>query len=104
MEILEEYTQRLLDLLAPLLYRFPPSHYVAILLGVMNTCIFYLRFGSGLLLFVPYLVIGSGASMLGVTVGQQMPSSWPTIGDVNVVAATVSTWIVLFIARSLRLW
>ena len=99
----EEYTIRLLNFMAPLLQKLPPAYYVGGLLGVINTCVFYLRFGKGLLLFFPYLVVGTAAAIVGLTVGKQLPTSGPFLGEVNVIITVATTWIALFIARSLRL-
>ena len=102
-EMVEEYTVRLLNALEPTVSRVPPPMYVGTLLGIVNTCLFYLRFGRGLRLFLPYLALGSGAAVVGVTAGTQLPESGLMLGDVNVMPTIVSTWLVLFVARSLRL-
>lgn len=99
----EEYTVRFLTFVGPVLWKLPPAYYVGGLLGIINTCLFYLRFGRGLLLFFPYLVVGAAAAIVGLTVGQQLPATGPFLGEVNVAATVVTTWIALFIARSLRL-
>jgi len=101
--MVEEYTIRLLDSMAPLLTRVPPAYYVGTLVGVINTCIFYVRFGRGLLLFLPYLLVGTAAAIVGLTVGRQLHDVGPFVGEVNVAATTISTWCCLFVARSLRL-
>lgn len=101
--MVEEYTVRLLNALEPTVSRVPPPMYVGTLLGIVNTCLFYFRFGRGLRLFPPYLVLGSAAAIIGVTAGMQLPDSGPMLGDVNVAATIASTWLVLFVARSLRL-
>ncbi len=101
--MIEEYTVRLLNTLMPFISRVPPPFYVGALLGIINTCLFYLRFGRGLKLFFPYLTLGAAAALVGLTVGKQMPASGPMLGDVNVAITTVSTWGFLFVARSLRL-
>ncbi|MCL4535142.1 MAG: hypothetical protein M1370_08305 [Bacteroidetes bacterium] len=101
--MVEEYTLRLLNNLAPVFSRVPPPYYVGTLLGIINTCLFYLRFGKGLKLFLPYLALGAGAALVGLTVGRQLPDSGPMLGEVNVAATTIATWALLFIARSLRL-
>ncbi|MGI5837181.1 MAG: hypothetical protein ACOX87_11950 [Chloroflexota bacterium] len=103
MVVIEEYTIRFLTFIEPSLNRFPPSYYVGGLLGVINTCIFYLRFGRGLLLFFPFLVIGAAASIVGLTIGKQLPASGPFIGEINVATTVITTWFALFVARSLRL-
>ncbi len=103
MEMVEEYTLRLLNSLTPVLSRVPPPYYVGTLVGIINTCLFYLRFGRGLKLFLPYLVLGAGAALVGLTVGKQLPNSGPMLGEVSIVATTFATWAFLFIARSLRL-
>lgn len=101
--MIEEYTLRLLNALAPVTTGVPPPFYVGTLLGIINTCLFYLRFGRGLKLFLPYLALGAAAALVGLTVGRQLPDPGPMLGDVNVVATTVATWTFLFVARSLRL-
>ncbi|MGE5618136.1 MAG: hypothetical protein ACM3US_02635 [Sphingomonadaceae bacterium] len=101
--MIEEQTLRFLNTLTPIISKVPPPYYVGALLGIVNTCLFYLRFGRGLKLFLPYLVLGSGAALMGLTVGAHLPGSGPMLGDVNVVATTLATWVILFVARSLRL-
>lgn len=101
--MVEEYTLRLLNTLTPYISRVPPPYYVGTLLGIINTCLFYLRFGRGFKLFIPYLVLGAGAALVGLTVGRALPDSGPMLGEVNLVATTIATWAFLFIARSLRL-
>ncbi|MHB0868367.1 MAG: hypothetical protein ACYC66_14385 [Chloroflexota bacterium] len=103
MEMIEEQTIRFLNTLTPIITKVPPPYYVGTLLGVINTCLFYLRFGRGLRFFLPYLGLGSAAALVGLTIGRQLPDSGPMLGDVNVAATTVATWAFLFIARSLRL-
>jgi hypothetical protein len=101
--MIEDYTLRFLNSLTPFISRVPPPYYVGTLLGIINTCIFYLRFGKGVKLFIPYLALGAGAALVGLTVGTQLPDSGPMLGDVNVAATSFATWAFLFIARSLRL-
>ncbi len=101
--MIEDQTIRLLNSLSPFISKVPPPYYVGTLVGVINTCLFYLRFGRGLKLFLPYLAIGAAAALVGLTVGKQLPDSGPMLGDVNLVATTVATWTFLFVARSLRL-
>jgi hypothetical protein len=101
--VIEEQTVHLLDALRPIFALITPAVYVATLLGMINSCVFYLFLGRGLRLFLPYLAIGSAAAVLGMTVGRQLPESGPSIGDVSVVAASISAWTILFIARALHL-
>lgn len=101
--MVEEYTIRFLTFIEPSINKLPPSYYVGGLLGVINTSLFYLRFGHGLLLFLPYLVVGAAASIVGLTIGKQLPASGPFIGEINVAATVITTWFALFVARSLRL-
>ncbi len=102
MAVAEEYTLRFLNSMEPLLCRIPPAYYVGGLLGIINSCLFYLRFGHGLMLFFPFLVVGCAGAILGLTVGTQLPEMGPSLGDVNLVATVAACWIALFIARSLR--
>ncbi len=101
--MVEEYTLRLLNTLTPILSKVPPPYYVGTLVGIINTCVFYLRFGRGMKLFLPYLALGAAGALVGLTVGTQLPHSGPMLGEVNVAATSVATWGFLFIARSLRL-
>ena len=100
---MEEYTVRFLNAFSPLLSRVPAPYYIGALLGIINSCLFYLGFGRGFRRFVPYLAVGAAGALLGVTIGRQLPDTGPLIGDVNVIAACASCWAVLFVARSLRL-
>jgi hypothetical protein len=54
-------------------------------------------------LFIPFVMIGAAAAVIGVTVSRQLPESGPTIGEVDLVAASVATWVALLIARAFRL-
>ncbi|HEX2924391.1 MAG TPA: hypothetical protein VHS06_11980 [Chloroflexota bacterium] len=101
--MIEEYTLRLLNTLTPAISRVPPPYYVGTLLGIINCCVFYLRFGRGLKLFLPYLIIGAAGALVGLTVGRQLPDSGPMLGEVNVIVTSLAAWICLFVARSLRL-
>ncbi len=101
--MIEEQTTRFLGAIQPLLVTVPPTTYIATLIGIINTALFYIGFGRGARMFVPYLLIGSIAAVIGVTVGRQLPETGPLIGDASVAAGTVFTWTILFIARSLRL-
>ena len=101
--MIEQYTVQFLNALEPTISRVPPPFYVGTLLGIINTCLFYLGFGRGLRLFSPYLALGAAGALVGLTVGRQLPDSGPTLGEVNVVATVAATWTILFIARSLRL-
>ncbi len=102
-DVIEQYTAHLLNALEPTISRVPPPYYVGTLLGVVNTCLFYLGFGRGFKLFLPYLALGVAGALMGLTAGTQLPDSGPMLGEVNVVATVASTWTILFIARSLRL-
>ena len=100
---MEEYTVRFLNIVSPHLSRVPPPYYVGALLGIINSCLFYLGFGRGFWRFLPYLIVGAAGALLGVIIGRQIPDTGPMMGDVNVIAACASCWVVLFVARSLRL-
>jgi hypothetical protein len=100
---IDEQTLRLLDALQPVIAVVPPPVYFAVLLGIINSCVFYIVFGRGFKLFVPYVVLGSAAAVLGITVGKQLPETGPLMGDASIVAACISTWTILFIARSMHL-
>jgi len=100
--VAEEYTIRFLNSMEPLLCRIPPAYYVGGLLGIINSSLFYLRFGRGLMLFFPFLVVGCAGAIAGLTVGTQLPEMGPSLGDVNLASTVVASWIALFIARSLR--
>ena len=102
--MIEEQTARFLDLLRPQMVNLPPSVYLAVLLGVINCSAFYLLgIGRGFRLFLPYLILGAAAAVAGALVGEQLPETGPLMGNVSVAAASVSTWTVLLIARSMRL-
>lgn len=101
--MIEEQTARFLDALHPILAIVPPPVYTAILIGIINSCLFYIGFGRGLARFVPYLILGSAGAILGLTLGKQLPNTGPMIGDVSVAAVCISTWTILFIARGMRL-
>lgn|GEM_PF-1541291 len=101
--MIEDFTLRLLNSLTPAISKVPPPYYVGALLGIINSCLFYLRFGRGFRLFLPYVVLGAAAALVGLTVGRQLPDSGPMIGEVNVVVTSLATWVCLFVARSLRL-
>ena len=102
--VIEEHTVRFLNVLVPGLSGVPPSYYVGALAGIINTCLFYLAgFGRGFKLFVPFLAVGTAGAIVGLTVGRQLPETGPQLGEVSVLATTVSTWTILFVARSLRL-
>ena len=102
--MIEEQTIRLLDLLRPAISDLSPIFYLAALLGIVNCSVFYLfGFGRGFKLFIPYLVLAAAAAVGGAVVGTQLPETGPLIGDVSIAAASISTWTVLLIARSLRL-
>ncbi len=102
--MIEEYTVRFLNAVVPALSEVPPSYYLGALIGIINTCLFYLAgFGRGFKLFVPFLAIGAAAAIVGLTVGRQLPESGPQLGEVSIPATTLSTWTILFVARSLRL-
>lgn len=102
--MIEEQTIRFLDLLRPFISDLSPVIYLAVLLGIVNCAAFYLvGLGRGFRLFVPYLLLASAAAVGGAIVGEQLPDSGPLIGDVSIVAASASTWVVLLIARSLHL-
>ncbi len=101
--MIEEYTLRLLNTLSPAMSRVPPSYYVGALVGIINCCLFYLRFGRGFKLFIPYLALGAAGAIVGLTVGKQLPDSGPMLGEVNIVVTSLAVWICLFVARSLRL-
>ena len=55
---MEEYTVRFLNAVSPHLSRVPPPYYVGALLGIINSCLFYLGFGRSFRLFLPYLAWG----------------------------------------------
>ena len=101
--MIEEQTARFLNTLQPLLVFVSPPIYLATLIGIVNSSVFYIGFGRGLARFVPYLILGSGAAILGLMVGKQLPNAGPQLGDVSVIAVSVCTWSILFIARGLRL-
>ncbi len=101
--VMEEHTVRFLNAIMPTVSTASPVVYLGTLVGVINTCLFYFLFGRGLKLFLPYLILGAAGSVVGLTVGEQLPESGPMLGELHVVAATIATWAVLFIARSLRL-
>lgn len=101
--VVEQYTVLLLNALQPTLVGVPPIYYLGALIGIINGCVFYLRFGRGLKRFLPYLGLGAAGAIAGITVGEQMPETGLMLGDVNMAAASFGTWIILFIARSIRL-
>lgn len=101
-EMIEEQTARLLDLARPALAGVSPTVYVAALLGLINSALFYVGLGRGLRLYIPYLVLGAAGAVGGAMVGRQLPETGPMIGDVSIVIASAATWIVLLIARSMR--
>ena len=76
--------------------------FVGGLLGIANSCVFFLLFGRGFRLFIPFLLLGTAAAIGGVVVAKQLPESGPMLGEVNILIASVATWLILFIARSLR--
>jgi LysM repeat protein len=100
---LERYTERFLRWMGPLLQGSPPFAFVGALVGMVNSSLFYLVLGRSLRLFVPFLFLGTAAAVIGVTVSRQLPQSGTVIGEVDLVAASVATWIILLIARSFRL-
>ncbi len=101
--MIEEYTVRLLDTLRPVISSMAPATYVSVLLGVINACAFYLVISRRFRFFIPCLVLGALAAVGGTTVGSHLPETGPLIGEVSVVAASLSTWTILLIARSIRL-
>ena len=101
--MIQELTAQFLNLLQPLLATVSPPVYLAVLIGLVNSCVFYIGFGRGLARFVPYLVIGSAGAILGLAAGEQLPNTGPLLGEVSVVAVSVCAWSILFIARGMRL-
>ena len=101
--MIDEYTVRFLNAIAPVLSGVSPSLYVGSLLGIINTCVFYLFLGRGLKLFPAFLAVGIAGALVGVAVGGQVSAWGPLLGEVHLVAASLSTWAFLFVARSLRL-
>ncbi len=100
--MIEEQTARLLDMARPVLIALPPAVFVAVLLGLMNSAVFYVGLGRGLRLFVPYLILGAAGAAGGAMIGRQLPEGGPMIGDVSVVSTSVAAWVVLLIARSMH--
>lgn len=101
--VIEEQTVRLLDFLLPTISLLSPPAFLGILIGLICGSAFYLIFGRGLGLFLPYLVLAVAGALVGVAVGTQIPEVGPMLGEVSVVAALASSWSFLFIARSMRL-
>lgn len=102
--MIEEYTLRLLHAISPAIARVPPPLYLGTLLGIIGTCLFYIPLGRGLRLFPLYLVLGVTAALVGSTVARQLPDDMgPMLGEVSVVATVLFAWVILLVARSLRL-
>lgn len=101
--MIEEYTVQFLDILRPALAAVPPPVYLGVLLGMVNSCVFYLLMGRGFRLFLPYLFLGSAAAGGAALVSGQLPETGPLLGDVSIVAVSILTWTILLIARSMRL-
>ncbi len=101
--MVQEQTAHFLNMLQPLLATVPPPFYLAALIGLVNGCVFYIGFGRGLVRFAPYLLLGLVGAMVGLVVGQQLPNTGPLLGDVSIVAVSIGTWSILFIARGMRL-
>jgi LysM repeat protein len=99
----ERYTEQFLRWIEPLISGASPFVFVGALVGVVNSCLFYLVLGRSLALFIPFMLIGAAAAVVGVTVSRQLPESGPMIGEVDLVVASVATWLTLLIARSFRL-
>ncbi len=63
---------------------------------------FYLLFGHGWLRLLAYWVIGIAGFVVGQWVGSLIGLSALNVGAVNLIEATVISWISLFGARALR--
>lgn len=100
--MIEEQTARILDMARPALIAVPPTVYLAVLLGLINSAVFYLGLGRGPRLFAPYLILGAAGAVAGAMIGKQLPEAGPMIGDVSIIATSVAAWVVLLIARSMR--
>ena len=94
-----------LDLLMPLLRQAEPWLVVTLLAGVVSASAFYLVAGRGFRSLLLYLLVGLVAAPLcqrAATGVNPMPPPL-SIGEVNLVAVGVGTWLCLTIARLLRL-
>ncbi len=87
--------------LAPLLAAIPPWLLLAALLGVINASACFLLFGRRAGHLAWYAVIGALAAGVGQVFGTAIQAPAPLqIGELNVVAASASTWLVVALARA----
>jgi hypothetical protein len=82
------------------LLALPPWLILAGLLGVINAAACFMLIGRRLLRLPWYAVLGVFAAGLGQVVGQAVHAPEPLkIGDLNVLAASGATWLVVIVAR-----
>jgi hypothetical protein len=78
----------------------PPWLVLAVPFGVINASAFFMLLGQRISHLVWYAGLGALAAMVGQVFGQVVQAPAPIqIGELNLLVASVSTWIVLAAAR-----
>jgi hypothetical protein len=81
----------------------PPWLILAGLLGVINAAACFMLVGRRVVHLPLYALLGALAGGLGQVVGTAVRAPQPlTIGDVNVLAASVGAWCVVLVVRLAR--
>ena len=96
---------RPIELLMPLLRQAPPWIVLSALAGVVAAAAFYVIAGRGFRSLPTYLVLGLAAAPLCQSAARALPALPPPlmIGEVHLAGVAGGTWLLLTIARLLRL-